>query len=641
MAHIVILARTAAVLAVAITLMAAPAQAQVTGESKPPDLNVVLLDNSDVPVGFELTVDIAGSQRSLAQQLGMPSSAVPSRGADYLARIRRWQDPGTGRVIFDLVTDFGRGQVAAGALRERAQSYDRRAVERFEVPGLADARGYVLPPPDTEPDRAGGVILVVVLRQGRLMFQVGGWLDSTEDVGLVQALARQQAAKAPPGLTEAAPIREPWKFGGELVGATASAVATYLAGVWILAWLRDPLRRRPRPRLGPSPPGLAMGRVIDVTKTAMSWRGIAVTRLALQLAGLWVAAPAFVPFLWPDAGGYAVAGVLIGVIAPRIFARAPRVRRRVWVGARRRQRLVIAGVLSVMAAALFAGAVGLLFASALSSADPVQPEDLGLEPGLTPEVLRTVEFVMGIGLLAAGSGVTVLARRLAAARARALMQQDPRKPLLYLRSFGDDHLKLRMAIYGPLGLLQRLSPRRFARFEQVIARHLAIAGPVVAVNRPGTRLAPLGAARESLPDDRWQEEVDDWMRRASWIVVSAAPEQVPPGLEWELDQITKRTLWERTLLVLPPITDAELRARWARFAEVLATRAPARGPLPLDPAAVLVCRMSAEGVWTALGAVRRDEWSYAAALDAVLQPDPVEPPTGATGGLVGVPGSSS
>jgi hypothetical protein len=231
--------------------------------------------------------------------------------------------------------------------------------------------------------------------------------------------------------------------------------------------------------------------------------------------------------------------------------------------------------------------------------------------------LRATFLINGISGLGIGSALWLVAQRLASARARELILRDPRPPVLYLRSFGDDRLKIRIATYGSASFIERLSPRRFAPFEQIVARHLADAGPVIAVNRPGTRLPQLGAARESLSDDEWRQQVDRWIDQASWIVICAAPRRLSPGFAWELELLAKRSLWPKTIQVLPPVRDADMRERWELYQASLA-RAGASPPIPADPAAVMALRRQQAGGWVAYTGERRDEWSYAAALQSAI-----------------------
>jgi hypothetical protein len=89
------------------------------------------------------------------------------------------------------------------------------------------------------------------------------------------------------------------------------------------------------------------------------------------------------------------------------------------------------------------------------------------------------------------------ARRHAALEAEALAHRDPRQPILYLRSFGQDRLKIRARGNSPRhATLERFDYRRRERFDEVIAGHLWAYGPVIAGSAPREQLAPVGAARE-------------------------------------------------------------------------------------------------------------------------------------------------
>jgi hypothetical protein len=576
-----------------------------------PALGVVALDEVDLPAGYQRTFALTGSQASVARRLGVP---VPKRGADYVALVRVWQGAETGRQVLEVVIDYGSNGVAAEALCDEQRVNSGRAATQFQVPRLPHARGYGL----RLPDAAGRatVFHLVTLRKGQFVFLLRTEPDSIRDTQLVRLLAERQAMKAPPGSSAEACGPGRWELGGILMGTIAGATGTYLAGVWLVAWLRDPLRRNVGRRVQRAPPPPDNVRAIDVTATARSRRRRATARGALQLLGLYIALPALVPFLWPEAAGFAVVGLLVGLAAPRVLLRHSRHHERV-----RRfdlgPRLLLAGPLSVVAAALFASGLVLLLTSALMSATNPTREELG---GADPEVMQAVLFFLSIGFLVCGSALWVLARRIAAVRARSLLQRDARKPLLYLRSFGDDDLRLRVAIAERGGLVRWLSPRRFERFEEVVARHLTEVGPVIAVDRPGTRLPPLGAARESLPDAVWKEVVDERMGETSWIVVSAAPRRVPPGLAWELSRISENGLWGKTVLILPPVAEAELQARWGDFANTLSSVGPTGDPLPADGGVVLLLRLSPDGTWTAVTSGRRDEGSYAAALELAFRP---------------------
>jgi hypothetical protein len=202
--------------------------------------------------------------------------------------------------------------------------------------------------------------------------------------------------------------------------------------------------------------------------------------------------------------------------------------------------------------------------------------------------------------------------------------------VLYLRSFGDDKLRLRTATFGRASLIERFTPRRFDRFEEVLVRYLSRYGPVIAVNPPGTRLAPLGAARETIePADR-HSAVADWMAHAALIVFLAPPSQVTQGVHWELRTVAEHGQLDKALVVVPPVSAEQLQARWRAFGAACAGLWPFTVARPLaDPRALVLAFR--HGRWDVATADTRTEWSYAAALDRILG-GPRRPTPAAVGG---------
>src|SRR5262249_21295227 len=113
----------------------------------------------------------------------------------------------------------------------------------------------------------------------------------------------------------------------------------------------------------------------------------------------------------------------------------------------------------------------------------------------------TAKLVGLAGLVVASTMVAhARAARDSAARERARRRATP--PVLYLRSFGDDRLRVVSPRLERRGL-ERFSWRRTELFEDVVARALSSIGPVVAIARPGTGQRELGAARESIVVEDW------------------------------------------------------------------------------------------------------------------------------------------
>jgi hypothetical protein len=201
------------------------------------------------------------------------------------------------------------------------------------------------------------------------------------------------------------------------------------------------------------------------------------------------------------------------------------------------------------------------------------------------------------------------------------MLRDTRPPVLYLRSFGDDGLKLWTATLGRPSLIERFSPRRSDAFEEVLVRYLSVLGPVIAVNPPGTKLAPLGAARETLDPADWQSAIATWMEQSTLIVFIAPPERVTEGLLWELQAVSTNRRWDKTLIIVPPVSPEQLERRWQALLNACARLWPFTYPLPAaDPRALVLAFRNNE--WTVVIADRRTEWSYSAALKRAVDDSP-------------------
>jgi len=247
-------------------------------------------------------------------------------------------------------------------------------------------------------------------------------------------------------------------------------------------------------------------------------------------------------------------------------------------------------------------------------------------PGATAQSLRILGLpgpgllvlgLPGVGLLVLGAIVFLVALRLGSVDARRLSLRDPRPPVLYLRSFGDGGLRLRTATLGRPSLVERFTLRRFGMFEEVLVRYLSRYGPVIAVNPPGTRLAPLRAARETVDPPGRPPAVATWMAarmaRSGLIVFLAPPSQATLGLQWEQRTVAEHGQWDKALVVVPPVPAEQLQARWRGFG---AARAGFWPVTVADPHALVLALRHDR--WDVTSADRRTEWSYAAALERVL-----------------------
>ena len=294
----------------------------------------------------------------------------------------------------------------------------------------------------------------------------------------------------------------------ESVGTLLGALAGYLLIVGTIGYLRDPLRRtRARSTEAATPAA------IDVADEAQRQRLRAAGLLAGELLAISLALGSALPGVAASTrlALLAVAVALgLAVFLLRRSAR-PSVASARWTSPG-------SAVLGLVAVGVVLLGAGMLL---LAAATPGRAGFSG----------------SAVCFLAAGGIIHRFAQRLGRRGAHDLLARDQRPPVLFLRSFGDDRLRLRTAALGRPSLLGRLSPNRFDSFEEVLTRHLGRYGPVVAINPPGTRLAPLGAARATIPHDQWQAQVHAWMDAARLVVIGSPPSEPTPGLLWELEQV--------------------------------------------------------------------------------------------------------
>jgi hypothetical protein len=226
------------------------------------------------------------------------------------------------------------------------------------------------------------------------------------------------------------------------------------------------------------------------------------------------------------------------------------------------------------------------------------------------------------------------AQRLRTRNLQEAMKRDPDRSMLYLRNFGDDDQKITTSRFNRRGVWQRctgwLNPIGSARFEEVLTRALAHSGPIVAVGQPGGKLhnlfsaiAPtLGAAKTTLSQDDWQDQVRQLATDARAVVVSATPAQINPGFAWELYTLAKDIKHGRIILVLGTGTKAALHHRFSAFLKTVATY-----PLFQDLASgwisdgvLILVHVPADGwgTWRGWGAEHRTAWTYTAAISAAM-----------------------
>ena len=167
-------------------------------------------------------------------------------------------------------------------------------------------------------------------------------------------------------------------------------------------------------------------------------------------------------------------------------------------------------------------------------------------------------ILLGVALVVSGHLLFYVAKRLASRRAwEPDKVTDTRAPVLFLRSFEDDQLRFRRPWWKFIDRWFDLwSFRRNA--DEAMIDEIAQYGPVVALGMPGEDRVPFGARRYYSSHDDWQDIVTKIATAAQAIVIAAG---TSPGVQWEYALLARENLQGKTLLLFPPASTAEGRAR--------------------------------------------------------------------------------
>lgn len=160
---------------------------------------------------------------------------------------------------------------------------------------------------------------------------------------------------------------------------------------------------------------------------------------------------------------------------------------------------------------------------------------------------------VGVWILGGGQGwpqsplllvpwLAYLGQRLRARPALQAVLEDPRPPVIYFRSFSVERAEARIHSTGRIGDLPA-ETRLLPSLERI--------GPVLAIGRPGERLALIGAARLYVVDDDWKEVAQTLLHNAGVVVVRADPARFGQGLAWEI-AAARRILTPDKLVVWLP-----------------------------------------------------------------------------------------
>jgi hypothetical protein len=143
-------------------------------------------------------------------------------------------------------------------------------------------------------------------------------------------------------------------------------------------------------------------------------------------------------------------------------------------------------------------------------------------------------------------------RRYYALPADTVLELDERQPVLFLRSFADDAIRL----WGK-GVVGKYRGRTI---EEAISPLAKMIGPFVGIADPKSRLPLLGAAKTFYPDDTWQTAIARWIDMAQMILLAGRTE----GIGWEIEHISERAALTKLVILMPPRarSDPEEARNW-------------------------------------------------------------------------------
>jgi hypothetical protein len=277
-------------------------------------------------------------------------------------------------------------------------------------------------------------------------------------------------------------------------------------------------------------------------------------------------------------------------------------------------------IMGIVAFAVLGFGVGFLFKGARYLIFPTTLAQLRWANllGMTPRDVGIVFAFGGLVVAMLGAVLWRVARAFGRARVHEVLTADSRPPVLYLRSFADDSVPLPIIASARRPLFELFSVRGADPFEECVAWELDSYGPVVAVGRPGGRLASLGAAREHLSNDTWHAEIESRMSDAGWIALAPGDTD---GLAWELEAIVGGGHLHKTIFVFPPLAPAELDRRWTHTSRVLRMAGAPVDELPAPCAVVHTLQYGADDSVRVTWAFTRDEATYRTAVDRALEQD--------------------
>jgi len=162
--------------------------------------------------------------------------------------------------------------------------------------------------------------------------------------------------------------------------------------------------------------------------------------------------------------------------------------------------------------------------------------NIALQEKSPPQLFQYASSAVGVF----GAWCILKGRTFFTPKGEACLAIDQRQPILYLRSFQDEHSDA-VSFFWPQPRIDRSTEMKLAKYFKPI-------GPFVAIGSPKDAQPKLGAIRLLRSDDKWQVEVASLMNNARNIVASVG---ISPWIKWEISEIVARKHLQKTLFMFP------------------------------------------------------------------------------------------
>jgi hypothetical protein len=152
-------------------------------------------------------------------------------------------------------------------------------------------------------------------------------------------------------------------------------------------------------------------------------------------------------------------------------------------------------------------------------------------------------FGICLALSALGMKMMLKGKKLKTKDAELIMAKGERPIVLYLRSFALDTEDNQHKIAIGSGLSVPVNP-----WEGGLSSAFGKVADMIAIGRPGEKLATLGATRLYVNDDEWQDKVLEMVAKSELVVWTYGSTE---GLKWEISRLVEIVPPEKLVLAIP------------------------------------------------------------------------------------------